>query len=406
MAKKNHRLRNRFQHKNRQHPPGIMPGAIRVDPQAPASLVNIIGYGTDNFTEIQHAKLSEIKSCLQKFSVTWVNVEGLGNAELLKELTELFDLHPLAVEDVVNLHQRAKVENYEGTHFIITQMVELRDVIETEQLSLFLGKNFVLSFQEAPGPDCLEPVRERLRKNLGLIRLRGADYLLYSLLDAVIDHYFPVLEAYGERLDELEQQIVLRPNLGSMAHIHEIKRELLFLRRLIWPQRDALSVLVRDPIPEIHDETRVYLRDCQDHVMRIIDLLETYREIGSDLMDLQLSSMGNRTNEIMRVLTVIATIFMPLTFIVGVYGMNFDPHASPWNMPEIEWKYGYPLVWSVMFGIAFWMLLFFQRKGWLGKQSFVGELHTNLLQNRPDGPAEDQKSQESRSDVDRGPFHP
>ncbi|MCA9094896.1 MAG: magnesium/cobalt transporter CorA [Planctomycetaceae bacterium] len=351
-----------------------MPGSIHVDPQAPSSLVTVIGYGIGDYSEIRQATLTDIKACLEKNAVTWVNVEGLGNGDLLKELTELFCLHPLAVEDVVNLHQRAKVENYDGTHFIITQMVELKEVIETEQLSLFLGKNFVLSFQEAPGPDCLEPVRERLRKNLGLVRHRGPDYLLYSLLDAVIDHYFPVLEAYGERLDDLEQEIVLRPNLGSMAYIHEIKRELLFMRRLIWPQRDALSILVRDPIPEIQDETRVYLRDCQDHVMRIIDLVETYREIGSDLMDLQLSSMGNRTNEIMRVLTVIATIFMPLTFIVGVYGMNFDPKASPWNMPEIEWKYGYPIVWSVMIGIAVWMLLFFKRKGWLGKYSFVGEL--------------------------------
>jgi len=351
-----------------------MPGSIHVDPQAPSSLVTVIGYGNGDYSEIRQATLTDIKACLAKNAVTWVNIEGLGNGDLLKELTELFGLHPLAVEDVVNLHQRAKVENYDGTHFIITQMVELKEVIETEQLSLFLGKNFVLSFQEAPGPDCLEPVRERLRKNLGLVRHRGPDYLLYSLLDAVIDHYFPVLEAYGERLDDLEQEIVLKPNLGSMAFIHEIKRELLFLRRLIWPQRDALSILVRDPIPEIQDETRVYLRDCQDHVMRIIDLVETYREIGSDLMDLQLSSMGNRTNEIMRVLTVIATIFMPLTFIVGVYGMNFDPKASPWNMPEIEWKYGYPIVWSVMIGIAVWMLLFFKRKGWLGKHSFVGEL--------------------------------
>lgn len=374
MAKKNHRRRNRYQHRRRPLPLGGMPGAIQVDPQAPTSVVTVIGYGAGDFVENHQATLSDIQDCLAKNSVTWVNVEGLGDAELLRGLTELFNLHPLAVEDVVNLHQRAKVENYEQTHFIITQMVELREVIETEQLSLFLGKNFVVCFQEAPGPDCLEPVRDRLRKNLGLIRHRGPDYLLYSILDAVIDHYFPVLEAYGERLDELEQEIVLRPNLGSMARIHEIKRELLFLRRLIWPQRDALSILVRDPIPEIQDETRVYLRDCQDHVMRIIDLLETYREIGSDLMDLQLSSMGNRTNEIMRVLTVISTIFLPLTFIVGVYGMNFDPKQSPWNMPELEWRFGYPIVWGVMIGIAVWMLLFFKRRGWLGKRSFVGQL--------------------------------
>jgi len=374
MVKKSQRRRNRFHHKHHQQPPGAMPGTLHPHPQAPSSQLALIAYGPETFIENRQPTIEDIRASLAQYPVTWVNIDGLGDVQLLKQLAELFHLHPLAVEDVVNLHQRAKVENYGDTHFIVSHMVELKEVIESEQLSLFLGDNFVLSFQEAPGPDCLEPVRERLRKDLGLSRKRGPDYLLYSLLDAVIDHYFPVLEAYGEKLDVLEQTILTRPDLGTMTRIHEIKRELLFLRRLIWPHRDALSVLVRDPIPQIDEETRVYLRDCQDHVMRIIDLVETCREIGSDLMDLQLSSMGNRTNEIMRVLTVFSTIFLPLTFIVGVYGMNFDPDASPWNMPELRWYYGYPLCWLVMILTSVWMLLYFKRRGWLGKRSFMGDL--------------------------------
>src|SRR5262249_33189645 len=250
--------------------------------------------------------------------------------------------------------------------FIVTHMVELADHFASEQLSLFLGPNFVITFQERPGWDCLDPVRERIRKSQR-IREAGPGYLSYAILDATIDHYFPVLEAYGERLETLEDQIVTPPNRQAVGEIHDVKRELLYLRRAIWPQREALNTLVRDAIPHISAETRLYLRDCYDHSVRIIDLLETYREVCSDLMDLYLSSISNRMNEIMKVLTIISTLFIPLTFVVGIYGMNFDPQSSPLNMPELKWYYGYPACLMVMIAIAIAQLFYFRHKGWIGQ---------------------------------------
>jgi magnesium transporter len=237
--------------------------------------------------------------------------------------------------------------------------------LESEQVSLFLGPDFVVTFQERPG-DCLEPVRERIRKKVARIRDAGPGYLTYSILDAVIDHFFPLLEAYGERLETLEDRIILRPDRSVVAEIHDMKRELLYVRRAIWPQREALNTLVRDDIPHISAETRLYLRDCYDHCVRLIDLVETYREVCSDLMDLYLSSISNRMNEIMKVLTIISTLFIPLTFVVGVYGMNFDT-ASPWNMPELKWYFGYPLCLALMAAITVGQIFFFRRKGWIGQ---------------------------------------
>ncbi|MDB5386274.1 MAG: magnesium and cobalt transport protein CorA, partial [Planctomycetaceae bacterium] len=267
---------------------------------------------------------------------------------------------------VINVHQRAKLEHYSEHQFLVFHQIEMTDKLLTEQISLFLGKDFVITFQEEPG-DCLEPVRERIRNGVGMIRSLGPDYLAYAILDASVDHYFPVLEHFGEQLDDLEQQIISSPETTTMNEIHEIKRQLLTLRRKIWPLRDALNTLVRDPVPQVTEMTRIYLRDCYDHVMRIIDLLEMYRELGSDLLEFQLSSVSYKINEVMRVLTVIATIFIPLTFIAGVYGMNFDPSVSPWNMPELKWYFGYPLAMGLMGAVALGSLYFFYQQGWLGR---------------------------------------
>ena len=233
-----------------------------------------------------------------------------------------------------------------------------------EQFSLFLGPNFVLTFDEQPG-DCFDPVRERVRRKHGRVREAGADYLAYALLDTIVDCYFPLLERYGEQLEDLEETIISQPNHTVVAAIHDIKRDLLSLRRAIWPQRETFNTLLRDKTPLLTDETRLHLRDCYDHTVQLIDLIETYRELGADLMDIYLSSVSNRTNETMRVLTVIATIFIPLTFIAGVYGMNFNAGTSPWNMPELGWYWGYPLVLGLMAMVAAGQLFFFWRKGWL-----------------------------------------
>lgn len=353
--------RHRFR---RQTLPGAAPGAFKVDPQAPQPVISVLAYGPDRQTEAEDVQPDELRGYLEKWPITWVNVDGLGNADVLKEVAKVFNIHPLALEDVVHVHQRAKVDHYRDHHYLVTHELELGETIQVDQLSLFLGKKFVVTFQQRGG-DCLDPVRERVRLDGSQLRQMGTDYLAYSILDAVVDNYFPALEKLGERLEELEERIVERPSRHVLQSLLAIKRELLALRRVAWPQRDALNVLIRDPIELITDETRIYLRDCYDHLVQIIDLVETYRELGSDLVELQLSSASNRMNEVMQFLTIISTLFIPLTFIVGVYGMNFDTRASPWNMPELKWPYGYPLVWGVMLTIVAGMFAFFYRRGWL-----------------------------------------
>jgi magnesium transporter len=366
MSRKNH-IRSSWRRKmKRRTQPGAPPGTLTVDPAAPRPVIRLMAYGPDRFIERDIAHVDELREFVGHWPVCWVNVDGLGDALTLERLADLFQLHPLAMEDVVNTHQRAKVDQFGELTFIVTHMVELTDHFESEQVSLFLGPNFVITFQERPGWDCLEPVRDRIRKQVLRVREAGPGYLTYAILDAVIDHYFPVLEAYGERLESLEDKIVGQPGRGVVGEVHAVKRELLYLRRAIWPQREALNTLVRDDIPHISAETRLYLRDVYDHAVRIIDLVETYREVCSDLMDLYLSSISNRMNEIMKVLTVISTIFIPLTFIVGVYGMNFNTAASPWNMPELNWHFGYPLCLALMAVITVGQFVFFWRKGWIG----------------------------------------
>jgi magnesium transporter len=349
----------------RRTQPGAPPGVLHVDPEAPQPIITALAYSPDNFIERELHSPEEVRELLNAWPIVWVNVDGLGNAKVLHELGKIFRLHPLALEDVVNVHQRAKLDHYGEHDLIITHMVEMARQLETEQVSLFFGKNFVLTFQEDVG-DCLNPVRERIRQHVGNLRTSGPDYLAYCILDAIVDHYFPVLEAYGEILEDLEERILSRPDNRTMSRIHALKREMLSLRRSLWPMRDVLNTLLRDPLPGVSEETRFYFRDCYDHVVRLIDLLETYRELGSDMMELQLSTVSNRTNEVMRVLTVIATIFIPLTFLSSIWGMNFDGTISPWNMPELRWRYGYPAALSVMLVVAAWLLIFFWRKGWLG----------------------------------------
>lgn len=344
----------------RHAPPGAPPGSVIIEPGAPAPEITVIAYGPDQYVEKRIHRVADLAKYFGHYPVCWVNVDGLGDATALREIGTMFRMHPLALEDTVNRHQRAKVEQYGDETFLVTHMIELNDHLESEQMSIYFGSNFLLTFQERPGGDCLDPLRDRIRKNSSRLRTAGAGYLAYSLLDGVVDHYFPVLEAFGDRLEDLEDRIILQPNPALTAEIHGVKRELLFLRRLIWPQREALNSMIRDVNPHIDDETKLYLRDCYDHAIRLIDLVETYREVCSDLMDLYLSSISNRMNEIMKVLTVISTIFIPLTFIAGVYGMNFE-----W-MPELHWKYGYPACLAVMAAISIGQIIFFRRKGWIG----------------------------------------
>jgi magnesium transporter len=354
--------------------PGAPPGTLDLEPDAPPPEIVLIDYCDTAATRANLAHPQEASAYLNTESVSWVDMLGLGNKETWRHLGKVFNLHLMAQEDVVNVPQRPKVVDYEDHLLIIAWMVILKpnsDNFHKEQVSLILGKHYLLTVQEEPDYDCFGPVRDRIRKGQGNIRKHGADFLAYTLLDSIIDGFFPVLEVYGERIEELEDEVVENPTRRTLEKIYKIRRELLTLRRAIWPQRDAINVLIRDSSDLISPEVRIYLRDCYDHTVQVMDMVETYRELSSGLMDVYLSSVGNKMNEIMKLLTVISSIFIPLTFVAGVYGMNFNTEKSPWNMPELNWYFGYPLCWALMVAIASALVYFFWRRGWFENFSTV-----------------------------------
>jgi magnesium transporter len=355
--------------KRRKHRRSVydIPGAVRVDPDAPAPILRVMAYGPEALEERKLENLQDLQALRREYPVVWVNVDGLGSAETIEALGKEFHLHPLALEDTVNTHQRPKAEAYDDTAFIVLGMISLDQRVESEQVSVFLGDGFVVTFQEHEG-DCLDPVRQRIRGGQGRIRHRQADYLAYSILDAVIDGCFPVLEEVGERIERLETEVFRNVDASMISQIHSLKRDLMRIRRSMWPLRDALNAILREEIHQFAGETVLFLRDCYDHVTQILDIVETHREVATGLREGYMSSISNRMNEVMKVLTVIATIFIPLSFIAGLYGMNFNPQVSPWNMPELHWAFGYPLVLAVMALVAGGMLLYFRRKGWLGSK--------------------------------------
>lgn len=346
--------------------PGTAPGTLIVDPEAPKPVIAMMSYDAAGVRETTIARPSEIEPLLNAPGVHWINVDGLGDAETLVELGRIFRLHRLALEDAVNIGQRAKVEHYPDHLYIVAHQIHVDEGLQMEQISIFVGANYVLTFQERAG-DQFDPVRNRIREGRGRMRGAGSGYLAYALLDAIVDFYFPVLERYGERLERLEDEVLKRPRRRSVERIYAIKRELLVLRRSMWPMRDALHGLLREETALIQAEDRYYLQDVYDHAMRVLEMVESFRETSSSLLDVYLSSQGNRMNEIMKVLTMFASIFIPLSFIAGLYGMNFDT-SSPWNMPELAWRYGYPFALAVMGAVAVGLLVYFVRKGWIGAE--------------------------------------
>jgi magnesium transporter len=360
----NHRKRRLRAQSHRRAAPGTKPGTISIAPDAISTTIDVIAYNKDRIAEKSHATMSELEEFVRVWPVVWVNVTGLGSADVLKSIAATFNIHPLAMEDVVNLHQRAKADQYEHNVYCVVRMPDESSQL-TEQLSIVLGKGYVVTFQEGPN-DCFDQVRARLRHEQSVMRQEAqADYLAYRLIDAVVDGYFPVLEHIGDKLDDLDDRTAAGEGMAPFAELHVVKRELLLLRRAIWPLRDAIRELQVEDTPYIANQTRFYLRDCQDHSVQLIDLVEAYRDVASDIRDFHLSSVSLRMNEIMKTLTIIATIFMPLSFIAGYYGMNFNPDASPWNMPELEWRYGYPYAISLMLIVAGIMLHYFYRHGWI-----------------------------------------
>ncbi len=348
----------------RRTPPGAAPGTMIAGPAALPPRIRVIAYGADKIEELSLDSPEPIAEILGRHAVTWIDVCGLGDIETINRIGAFFDLHNLALEDVVNTHQRPKAEEYDDFLFVVLSLVSMQERLETEQISMFVGENFVITFQERHG-DCFEPVRDRLRRQRGRVRSSGADYLAYALIDSAIDSCFPVLEDFGERVEVMEDRVVARADPDLMTEIHDLKRDLLFLRRAIWPLRELINALIRDANKFVDDQTQVYLRDCYDHAVQLIDMVETYREIASGLIDIYLSSISTKLNEVMKVLTIIATIFIPLSFIASVYGMNFDRQISPWNMPELGWVYGYPFALALMALTAAGLLGYCLRQGWI-----------------------------------------
>jgi magnesium transporter len=347
--------------------PGTTPGQLNIREDAPPADLVLIDYDRDRSERISIENPEAIHKYLKTHTVSWIDVLGLGNMATWEALSPIFNLHRLLVEDVVNVPQRPKIEHYQDQLLIIAIMVVLnpaRTGFTKEQVSLVLGKNYLLTVQEEPEEDCFHGVRQRIEVDRGIIRTQGADYLAYCLLDAIVDGFFPVLEYYGELIEDLEEEVILRPTRSTLEKIYKIRRELLTIRRAIWPQRDAINSLIRDGSHLISKEVQLYLRDCYDHTVQVMDMVETYRELASGLMDVYLSAVSNKMNEIMKLLTVVSAIFIPLTFIAGVYGMNFDRTKSPLNMPELGWYWGYPFCLTLMGITAGGLVFFFWKRGW------------------------------------------
>jgi len=341
---------------------GLAPGTpvYLGEPSDDPVRITLLDYNETRVLERQIDDPAEAASTRGSASVSWFNVDGLHDVESIESIAEPFGLHPLAVEDIVHTGQRPKAEEYEDSLFLVLRMLSYNDEagrVDDEQVSFVIGPHWLLSFQQRAG-DAFDGVRERIRNDRGRIRRAGPDYLAYSLIDAIVDQYFVVLERLGERVEALDEEVSERAEPRKLEEIRQLKREFLFLRKSIWPLREVLSGIQRGESPLFDEHTLIYLRDAYDHTIQVIDTVETYRDMMSGLLEVYLTNISNRMNEVMKVLTIIATIFIPLSFVAGVYGMNFA------HMPELSWRYGYYGALGVMGAVAVGMLAFFKRKGW------------------------------------------
>ena len=350
--------------RKRYHPPGTQPGTLVAHVEAQGTPVRVRAFlydaGRCEERDVLPAELPTLSA--PDSGVLWIDVEGLSDPSIVRAIGERFGFHTLALEDVLNVPQRPKVEWYDEHLLVVLR--EIRHPEPAEQVSFFLGDRVVVSFQERPG-DCFDPVRDRLRQGKGRIRTEGADFLLYALCDLVLDAFFPTLERLGDEVEEMEERVLVSPVPETFLAIRHLKRDLLEVRHAVWPARDALNLLLIEEHDLIRPGTKVFFRDCYDHTIQLMDMVETFREMASGLVDEYMTAVSNRMNEIMKVLTVVSTIFIPLTFIVGLYGMNFDTKASPYNMPELLWAYGYPALMLFMAAVAGGMLYYFRRKRWI-----------------------------------------
>lgn len=323
--------------------------------------ITLLDYKEDRFEEMEIESVNEFFKYAKQDSVTWVNIDGLHQIDLIEQIGNYLEIHPLILEDIVHIDQRPKLEDMDAYLFIVLKMIYLdkeSGELDAEQVSLIVGPRFVVSFQERPG-DVFDSIRSRIRNSGGRIRRMGADYLAYTLIDAIVDEYFNILETVGDEIESIEDEVITSPSPATLQRLHQIKGRLLFLRKSVWPLREMISALERTETRLVHKQIHPFLRDLYDHSIQIIDMLETLRDMNAGMFDMYLSSLSNRMNEVMKVLTIIATIFIPLTFIAGIYGMNFE------HFPELKWRLGYPAFWGVIVLIAFVMILFFKKRKWL-----------------------------------------
>lgn len=322
--------------------------------------IRVMHYTEEHLEEHEPEAIEETFRFTEAPPTTWINIDGLNDAKKVEKLGLHVGLHPLIIEDILHTHQRPKMEDLGESVYLVARMLSINSTtqeVQSEQISFVLHGNTLITFQEVPG-DVFEEIRERIRKMQGRIRRKGADYLLYALMDAVTDNYFKVIEQFGERIEVVETALMDDPYPELLSEIYAMKRELLYVRKAVWPLREAIGTLERGESELLKDTTQVYLRDLYDHTIQVIDTIESFRDMLSGVQDLYLSSLGNKTNQVMKVLTIIATIFIPITFIAGIYGMNFE------HMPELHWKYSYPAAWALMIAMTVGMLAYFRRKKW------------------------------------------
>jgi len=349
--------------KKRSKERGLPPGAlVHIGEKKTEKVkITVIDYNVSNFEQKEVGKVEECFGFKRKPTVTWINIDGLHEVEVIEKLGKCYDIHPLVLEDILNTDQRPKMEDFEKYIFFVLKMLYIDDKtkeIHSEQVSMILGKNYVISFQESIG-DVFDAVRERIRKGKGRIRKMGTDYLVYSLIDAIVDNYFIILEKIGERVESMEEDLISNPVPQTLQKIHNLKREMIYLRKSVWPFREVINGLLREESKLIKKGTHIYLRDLYDHTIQVIDTIETFRDMISGMLDIYMSSVSNKMNEVMKVLTIFAAIFIPLTFIAGVYGMNFH------YMPELSLPWAYPAIWIVIILVSVSLLVYFKHKKWI-----------------------------------------
>ena len=356
---------NRARPHRKRSPVGSSPGTLIADPSARQSALNLTLISPDECKFVDDASLDDVSEACRKWPLIWLDCVGLANIGLIEEIGKIFRLHPLALEDAVNTGQRSKADFFDDHAFFVLSMIDDAKTARYEQISFFFGENFVVTFQEREG-DPFEPVRRRIREsNPSRLRHRKADYLAYALIDAVVDSYFPIVDATGDTVDRIEDELLASPQKHQIGQLHGLRRATNLLKRTLWPLRDALTTLIRSDASFISAETKVYFNDTLDHSIRLTETVESQREMMIGLIEMHLSLSQSRTNEIIGVLTIVSAIFIPLTFLAGIWGMNFDPGASPWNMPELLSYYGYPVALGFMALVALAMVMFFRWKKWL-----------------------------------------